>query len=78
MQHGQFKWSIFFFTIFSQIIFGFVVALCDILHDVETKGGLCKSLTPSRIFVQKNKRCPSNCKLQFAGPHSHFEDFQML
>ena len=38
---GWFTFKLSFFPIFVIIIFCFVVAICDLLHDVEVLNGLC-------------------------------------
>ena len=67
---------VIFFRIFEIIIFCFVVAIYDLVHDVETIFHLSYVLTVSDLFCNMND---AREKLQFHEHHSYFrKDFQML
>ena len=56
MQHSMYDFSMFsgqFFRIFEIIVFCFVVAICDLVHDVETIFHLSYVLTASgNLFLK--------------------------
>ena len=69
-----------YFRIFEIIICCFVVAICNLMHDVETIFHLpCVLEIFSEIRLMPVKLQIASLNLQFQGHHSYFrKDFQML
>ena len=60
MRVGGFKWS--FFPIVENNLFCFVIAMGDLVHDVEVRHGRCLLLTASGNIFYKCELCPGNNK----------------